>query len=112
MSTLKENTYHKEQVEQILEAIGGVENIISATHCITRLRFALNSESKVNVKQLEQIDIVKGSFTSNGQFQVIIGPGLVNKVYATLIEITGLKEATKSEVKEISNKKLNPLQKL
>ncbi|MCC0704089.1 PTS trehalose transporter subunit IIBC [Clostridioides sp. ES-S-0049-02] len=111
MSTLKENTYHKEQVEQILEAIGGVENIISATHCITRLRFALNSESKVNVKQLEQIDIVKGSFTSNGQFQVIIGPGLVNKVYATLIEITGLKEATKSEVKEISNKKLNPLQK-
>lgn len=111
MSTLKENTHHKEQVEQILEAIGGVENIISATHCITRLRFALNSESKVNIKQLEQIDIVKGSFTSNGQFQVIIGPGLVNKVYATLIEITGLKEATKAEVKEISNKKLNPLQK-
>ncbi|MDB0438689.1 PTS trehalose transporter subunit IIBC [Clostridioides difficile] len=111
MSSLKENTHHKEQVEQILEAIGGVENIISATHCITRLRFALNSESKVNIKQLEQIDIVKGSFTSNGQFQVIIGPGLVNKVYATLIEITGLKEATKAEVKEISNKKLNPLQK-
>nr|UWI50978.1 PTS trehalose transporter subunit IIBC [Clostridioides difficile] len=111
MSSLKENTHHKEQVEQILEAIGGVENIISATHCITRLRFALNSESKVNIKQLEQIDIVKGSFTSNGQFQVIIGPGLVNKVYAILIEITGLKEATKAEVKEISNKKLNPLQK-
>ncbi|MCC0649513.1 PTS trehalose transporter subunit IIBC [Clostridioides sp. ZZV15-6598] len=111
MSTLKENTHHKEQVKQILEAIGGVENIISATHCITRLRFALNSESKVNIKQLEQIDIVKGSFTSNGQFQVIIGPGLVNKIYATLIEITGLKEATKAEVKEISNKKLNPLQK-
>ncbi|MGO1041632.1 PTS trehalose transporter subunit IIBC [Clostridioides difficile] len=111
MSTLKENTHHKEQVKQILEAIGGVENIISATHCITRLRFALNSENKVNIKQLEQIDIVKGSFTSNGQFQVIIGPGLVNKIYATLIEITGLKEATKAEVKEISNKKLNPLQK-
>ncbi|UWD48292.1 PTS trehalose transporter subunit IIBC [Clostridioides difficile] len=111
MSSLKENTHHKEQVEQILEAIGGVENIISATHCITRLRFALNSESKVNIKQLEEIDIVKGSFTSNGQFQVIIGPGLVNKVYATLIEITGLKEATKAEVKEISNKKLNPIQK-
>ncbi|MGX9755123.1 PTS trehalose transporter subunit IIBC [Clostridioides difficile] len=111
MSSLKENTHHKEQVEQILEAIGGVENIISATHCITRLRFALNSESKVNIKQLEEIDIVKGSFTSNGQFQVIIGPGLVNKVYATLIEITGLKESTKAEVKEISNKKLNPIQK-
>ncbi|AZV92213.1 trehalose permease IIC protein [Bacillus amyloliquefaciens] len=70
---------------QIAEAVGGIENIEAATHCVTRLRFALIDETKVNQKMLDAIDIVKGSFAVNGQFQVVIGQGTVNKVYAELV---------------------------
>lgn len=53
---------------QIVEAVGGAENIAAATHCVTRLRFALIDESKVDQEMLDQIDVVKGSFSTNGQF--------------------------------------------
>lgn len=64
---------------QIAEAVGGIENIEAATHCVTRLRFALIDETKVNQKMLDAIDIVKGSFAVNGQFQVVIGQGRSTK---------------------------------
>ncbi len=80
---------------QIAEAVGGIENIEAATHCVTRLRFALIDKTKVNQKMLDAIDIVKGSFAVNGQFQVVIGQGTVNKVYAELVKETGMGEASK-----------------
>ncbi|MCY8696315.1 PTS system trehalose-specific EIIBC component [Bacillus inaquosorum] len=95
---------------QIVEAVGGVENIAAATHCVTRLRFALIDESKVDQEVLDQIDVVKGSFSTNGQFQVVIGQGTVNKVYAELVKETGIGESTKDEVKKASEKNMNPLQ--
>ena len=102
----------KSQVVEIINAVGGVDNLISATHCVTRLRIILKNEKAVNIKELEAIKTVKGSFSANGQFQIIIGPGTVNKVYAEFIEQTGLKEASKEEIKEASAQNLNPLQKL
>ncbi|MFC7394509.1 PTS system trehalose-specific EIIBC component [Scopulibacillus cellulosilyticus] len=102
---------NKETVEKILEAVGGKENINAVTHCVTRLRFALKDEAKVDKEKLENIDLVKGSFSANGQFQVVIGQGTVDKVYEQLIQISGLGEATKEDVKNESSKKLNPLQK-
>ncbi|AUZ25593.1 PTS trehalose transporter subunit IIBC [Bacillus subtilis] len=95
---------------QIVEAVGGAENIAAATHCVTRLRFALIDESKVDQELLDQIDVVKGSFSTNGQFQVVIGQGTVNKVYAELVKETGIGESTKDEVKKASEKHMNPLQ--
>lgn len=95
---------------QIVEAVGGAENIAAATHCVTRLRFALIDESKVDQEMLDQIDVVKGSFSTNGQFQVVIGQGTVNKVYAELVKETGIGESTKDEVKKASEKNMNPLQ--
>ncbi|MEG7335799.1 PTS system trehalose-specific EIIBC component [Bacillus sp. 0102A] len=95
---------------QIVEAVGGAENIAAATHCVTRLRFALIDESKVDQEVLDQIDIVKGSFSTNGQFQVVIGQGTVNKVYAELVKETGIGESTKDEVKKASENNMNPLQ--
>lgn len=89
---------------QIVEAVGGAENIAAATHCVTRLRFALIDESKVDQEALDQIDVVKGSFSTNGQFQVVIGQGTVNKVYAELVEETGIGESTKDDVKKASEK--------
>lgn len=95
---------------QIAEAVGGIENIEAATHCVTRLRFALIDETKVNQKMLDAIDIVKGSFAVNGQFQVVIGQGTVNKVYAELVKETGMGEASKDDVKKAATQKMNPLQ--
>lgn len=95
---------------QIADAIGGAENIAAATHCVTRLRFALIDESKVDQEALDQIDVVKGSFSANGQFQVVIGQGTVNSVYAEFVKETGIGEATKDDVKKAAEKKMNPLQ--
>lgn len=112
MSSSKATEKNIEGIQDILQSVGGLDNIEAVTHCVTRLRFILKDESKVMVKELEEIDIVKGSFSSNGQFQVIIGPGLVNKVYDQLIRDTGLQEASKEEIKKASAKKLHPLQQL
>ncbi len=101
---------NKQSVEQIIQAVGGKGNIAAATHCVTRLRLALKDESKVDEKDLEKIDVVKGFFSVNGQFQIVIGPGLVNKVYDQLVEMTGIKRATKQDIKDAAEKKLNPLQ--
>ncbi|MFC7062487.1 PTS system trehalose-specific EIIBC component [Halobacillus seohaensis] len=101
---------HKKQAEQILEAIGGKENISAATHCVTRLRLALNDEEIVDDKKLNDIDAVKGSFSTNGQFQIVVGQGTVDKVYKELVALADIGESSKDEVKEASKEKMNPLQ--
>ncbi|GKU81683.1 PTS system trehalose-specific EIIBC component [Niallia sp. NCCP-28] len=100
----------KKQVSEIIEAIGGKENIAAATHCVTRLRFALVDEGKVDKQKLESIDLVKGSFSTSGQFQVVIGQGTVDKAYQELVKQTGIGEASKEDVKKASEQHLNPLQ--
>ncbi|NMO96563.1 PTS system trehalose-specific EIIBC component [Paenibacillus lemnae] len=102
--------YERKQVEEIVQAIGGKDNIEAATHCVTRLRFSLADESKVNAQALDSNDLVKGQFSSQGQFQVVIGPGLVDQVYEELIDITGGSRASKDDVKTLASKKQNPLQ--
>ncbi|MFC4767110.1 PTS system trehalose-specific EIIBC component [Effusibacillus consociatus] len=101
---------NKQAVEKIVQAVGGKENVAAASHCVTRLRFALLDESKVDKAALENIDIVKGSFSANGEYQVVIGQGLVDKVYDQMVEITGIGRSTKQETKEASERNLNPLQ--
>lgn len=100
----------RQSVEQIVQAVGGKENIEAATHCVTRLRFVLLDDSIVDEQALERNDLVKGHFATQGQFQVIIGPGLVDKVYDELIAITGGQRASKDEVKKAAGKKQNPVQ--
>ncbi|MEC0201217.1 PTS system trehalose-specific EIIBC component [Paenibacillus lautus] len=100
----------RKNVERIVEAVGGKDNIEAATHCVTRLRFALVDDSKVDSRALDENDLVKGQFSSQGQFQVVIGPGLVDQVYNEMMEITGGARVSKDEVKNIASKKQNPLQ--
>lgn len=100
----------RKQVEDIVKAVGGKENIEAATHCVTRLRFALIDESKVDSEALDRNDLVKGQFSSQGQFQVVIGPGLVDKVYDEMIRITGGDRASKDDVKAAAGKKQHPIQ--
>ncbi|PAK41472.1 PTS trehalose transporter subunit IIBC [Bacillus licheniformis] len=99
-----------QSARRIVDAVGGADNIAAVTHCVTRLRFALLDESKVNQEVLEQIDVVRGSFSTNGQFQVVIGQGTVNNVYAELVKATGIGESSKDDVKKASEKNMNPLQ--
>jgi trehalose PTS system EIIBC or EIIBCA component len=100
----------RQQAEEILAALGGKENIQAATHCVTRLRLALADEGKVDKEALQNIDVVKGSFSANNQYQVVIGQGTVDKVYKEFIRVAEVGESTKDEVKETVSKKGNPLQ--
>lgn len=74
---------------EILENIGGKDNIRSVEHCATRLRLILNDKSKINEKAVENIDGVKGQFFAAAQYQIILGTGFVNKVYDEVIKHTG-----------------------
>ena len=82
---------HKKVAERVIKDVGR-DNIIAGAHCATRLRLVLKDDSKVDQKALDNDPDVKGTFKTNGQYQVIIGPGDVNDVYDEFIKITGLKE--------------------
>ena len=90
---------YRKCAEQIVSHIGGRENIVQAAHCATRLRLVIKDNGKVDKKALENVDGVKGMFENNGQLQLIIGTGTVNKVYAEFLSVTGMTEATKDDVK-------------
>ena len=92
---------HKKAAQDILQEVGP-DNIIAAAHCATRLRLVIKDESKIDQKGLDNDPAVKGTFRVNGQFQIIIGPGDVDKVYAHLIQETGLKEVTPDDLKKVS----------
>ena len=100
---------YKQSAEEILNAIGGEENLDSMAHCATRLRLILN-ESKVDEEALSKMDVVKGTFSTGGQYQIIIGSGTVNKVFNEMENITGKEASTTSEVKDKSTKNMNPIQ--
>ncbi|KYD30738.1 PTS system, sucrose-specific IIB component [Geobacillus stearothermophilus] len=78
--------------KQLIPLLGGKENIISATHCATRLRLVLKDEKKVDAKTIENIEGVKGAFSSSGQFQIIFGTGVVNKVYEAFVREAGIQQ--------------------
>lgn len=74
---------YKDEAQQLLDLIG-VDNVVSVTHCQTRLRFVLKDRSQVDDKKVEALPDVKGVFDGSGQYQVIIGTGTVNKVYESI----------------------------
>lgn len=79
----------KETAARILELVGKESNIISCTHCVTRLRFSLKDDGKADRKKIESLEGVLGVQIQGGQFQVIVG-NKVNKIYAELAELANL----------------------
>ena len=77
--------------EEVIEAVGGRENISSVAHCATRLRIMVNDKELIDQKKVEDIQKVKGAFFNSGQYQIIFGTGTVNRVYE---EVAGLGLAT------------------
>ena len=90
--------YHK-CAQEIADNIGGGANVVSAAHCATRLRLVIADNGKVNKEALDNVEGVKGMFESNGQLQLIIGTGTVNKVFDEFIAITGVQAGSKDDVK-------------
>ncbi|MEK3823447.1 MULTISPECIES: beta-glucoside-specific PTS transporter subunit IIABC [Paenibacillus] len=85
---------HRELSKEIIRLTGGQENITQAWHCITRLRFNVRDEKKVQLEQIRALDGVLGAQFQNDQFQVVIG----NKVAAVYEELEDqLKQAGATE---------------
>lgn len=102
---------YKKSAEEILQAIGGKDNIHSMTHCATRLRLVLNDESQVDEAALSEMEVVKGTFSTGGQYQIIIGSGTVNKVYNELEKVAGKADTSHESEEEPQRKQhMNPIQ--
>ncbi|MBF0813858.1 PTS system trehalose-specific EIIBC component [Staphylococcus sp. mip270_02] len=102
----------KKDVQDIVEAVGGKDNLDTATHCVTRLRLVLKDDDKVDKDRLSNNDLVKGQFKADNQYQIVIGPGTVDEVYKQLIAETGISESSKDDAKAAAAKKGNPIQRL
>ena len=95
----------------LLEAVGGKENVAAVSHCATRMRFVLNDEKKANVKAIENLSAVKGTFTNAGQFQVIIGND-VPIFYNDFTAVSGIEGVSKEAAKSAAKQNLNPVQRV
>ena len=84
--------------EQTIAKLGGKENITTLAHCATRLRLTIADESKVDKEAIENIEGVKGQFSTSGQYQIIFGSGTVNKVHAEMQKQMGIGDMSTSEV--------------
>lgn len=98
---------YRKSAQEVLDNIGGADNVVSAAHCATRLRLVIADNSKVNKEAIENVDGAKGVFEAQGQLQIIFGTGTVNKVYEEFIALSGVEAATKAEVKEAAAQQQN-----
>lgn len=73
----------------VVDAVGGPQNIVRLTHCATRLRFQLRDLSKADKARIESLDGAVGAFEAQGLFQVIIGTH-VPQVYAEVVAVPGV----------------------
>ncbi len=96
---------YRKTAEAIYEKVGKRENLVSVAHCSTRLRLVLADDKKCDAKAVEDIDGVKGVFSASGQLQVILGTGVVNKVYDEFLAISGMTGVSKEEAKEAAAQK-------
>ena len=103
---------YRKTAREIYEHVGKKENIISAAHCATRLRLVIADNEKADKDAVENINGVKGVFFAQGQMQIILGTGVVNKVYDEFIQIAGISESSKEELKQVAASRANPFQRL
>ncbi|MCT7875757.1 MAG: glucose PTS transporter subunit EIIB, partial [Lactobacillus iners] len=101
---------YKKVASEVVAAVGK-DNLVAAAHCATRLRLVLKDFDAIDQAALDNNADVKGTFKTNGQYQIIIGPGDVNFVYDELVKLTGVQEASTEELKKIADngKPFNPV---
>ncbi|PWI32521.1 PTS maltose transporter subunit IIBC [Vibrio albus] len=96
--------------KELLELIGGKANLEALAHCATRLRLSVKDESLIQEDAIENLDGVKGQFKVAGQYQIIFGSGIVNKVYAEVAALTGMAEMSTRDVAAAGAQKQNVVQ--
>lgn len=101
---------YAEAAREVLEAVGGSGNIVSAAHCATRLRLVIADDGKIDKAKLDDVVGAKGNFQATGQLQVIFGTGTVDKVYDEFIKQSGVTAASKAEAKEAAANQGNAFQ--
>ncbi len=102
---------YAEDAKQLLHLVGAKENIAAVSHCMTRMRFALVEPGKADIKAIEAMKVVKGSFTQSGQFQVIIG-NTVADFYNDFVKVAGIEGVSKDAVKQAAKKNQNVMQRV
>lgn len=102
---------YAQDAKELLQLVGGKENIAAVSHCMTRMRFVLNEPKKADIRKIEAMKVVKGSFTQTGQFQVIIG-NTVADFYNDFIAVSGIEGVSKDAVKAASKQNQNVLQRI
>lgn len=99
---------YKKSAFEVLENIGGSNNIISVAHCATRLRLVIANEKICNKEALENIDGVKGIFESSGQLQIIFGAGEIDKVYDEFVSEAGIVGSSKEDAGLVADNRQEP----
>lgn len=100
---------YSQDARELLKLVGGTSNIAAVTHCVTRMRFVLEDPDKADIKKIEAMKTVKGTFTQAGQFQVIIGNS-VSEFYKDFTAEAGIEGGSKDSVKQAAGKNQNLLQ--
>ena len=100
----------QDDATRLLEYVGGSENINAVTHCVTRMRFVLVDPAKADIKKIESLPSVKGTFTQAGQFQVIIGNEVAD-FYKDFTAVAGIEGVSKDALKSAAKSNQTPLQK-
>lgn len=97
--------YTRKDAIDLLKEVGGKENIVGVTHCITRMRFVLKDESKANQENIKNLKFAKGVFSNAGQFQVVIGSDVAD-FYDVFVDATGSSAISKDDAKKVAKKNM------
>ena len=86
---------YRKSAQEVLDNVGGADNVVSAAHCATRLRLVIADNAKVDKEAIENIDGAKGVFEAKASSRLFLVTGTVNKVYEEFIALSGVEAATK-----------------
>ncbi len=95
---------YEKLAKEIVQGVGGEQNVSSLVHCATRLRFTLKDQSKADKAKLEKTDGIITVKESGGQFQVVIG-NTVPEVYAAIGEVSNILNDDKKDSASAPGKK-------
>ncbi|MEG0736358.1 MAG: PTS transporter subunit EIIB, partial [Longicatena sp.] len=109
---MEKNQHYLEISKQLVNLVGGLDNIQGTAHCATRLRIVLENNELIQLSAIENVDLVKGVFVAGDQLQIIFGPGLVNDIYAVFANLTHTENMSLGDIKAKTTQKQNPFQKV
>ena len=102
----------KKIAAQVVSLVGRKENILDVAHCATRLRLVLEDSDKADIKNIENVDLVKGVFVAGDQVQIIFGTGIVNDICQVLVDSIHMNSMSLGDLNSKANQRMNPFKRL